>query len=187
MPPINFGSNFLKTISIPHKSAENQYSNSDVAIVELDENDCNDTYAVGDAAIKWDNVGKSFGLDIYSEMLKPDIACDSKKEHYLAITEQESGYKYLNPNKIIALAMFSEKKGNTNKLNWLQVNPSTNKENSQNRSFKHVGVSMLDFIKNNYSSKPIYVESTENSASFYTKNKFEAIDKKHPYNLIWMG
>ncbi|MCD8377552.1 MAG: hypothetical protein LUB59_02050 [Candidatus Gastranaerophilales bacterium] len=184
MTPINFTANYLKTVYIPKKAANDSYKHTEASIVELDIKDKNDVESLAKTAFIWEKTVSSYAFDIYNEALKEKIHPDVVAEHYYALTAQNSDYAHLKPEKILGLAMLSEKSEPKNELNWLQVNPKTNKINSSDRKYKYVGYNLVEYIKS-ISDKPIILDADYNAIDFYTKLGFSAKNPETPSIMIW--
>ena len=100
----------------------------------------------------------------------PDVA----QEHYLALTTQNSNFEAVEPNKILGLALYFEKKAPANEIAWLQSNPSTNHE-SGIRTYKKIGTTLVNYMKGLF-KKPLYVQSADNAIPFYQKQGFKSLD-----------
>lgn len=185
MTPINFKASFLKTVYIPQKVSDLNYKNQEVSIVELDPKNQKDVMALAETVCKWESIAPGFSSEIYNEALKPKMYPDIVAEHYLALTTQNKDYKNLDANKVLGLALFSETMDSENQLNWLQVNPTTNKKNSTERKFKNIGTELVNYMKQ-ITDKPIYVQSADDAVPFYKKNGFLRCGK-HDSNMIWLG
>ncbi len=185
MTPINFKANFLKTTYIPKQVSDTICEPQEVSIVELNPKDKKDVRTLAETSCKWENVASGFSSEIYNEALKPKMYPDIAAEHYLALTTQNKDYKNLDTSKILGLVLFSETYDTENQLNWLQVNPTTNKKNSSKRTFKNVGTELVNYIKS-ITDKPIYVQSADDAIPFYKKNGFLR-QGKHDSTMIWFG
>ena len=173
MPPINFKANFIRNTNI-QQVINNSYVAKQVALVELDTKDKNDISALKTVADKWENKTQGYTRCIYYDATK-DFKFSDTTEHYYAITLQNKNHKYLQPENILGLALFSKhNNGSTNELKWLQVNPDTNYNNKpkpNNRFFKNIGRSLVNFIKE-VSDKTINVYSDADAIDFYEKLGF---------------
>ena len=172
MPPINFKANFIRNTNI-QQAINSSYAPKQVALVELDTNDKNDISALRTVADKWENTTQGYTRCIYYDATK-NFKFSDTTEHYYAITLQNKNYKYLQPENILGLALFSKhNNGSTNELKWLQVNPDINynKSKQNNRLLKNIGRSLVNFIKE-ASDKTISVYSDADAIDFYEKLGF---------------
>ncbi len=186
MTPINFKASFLKTVYIPKKVSDSNYKKQEVSIVELDPKNKKDVMALAETACKWENVAPGYSSEIYNEALKTKMYPDVIAEHYYALTRQNEDYENLSADKILGLALYSEKNDIHNELNWLQVNPETNKKNSTERKYKNIGTELVNYIKQ-IADKPIYVQSADDAMKFYEKNSFKHIDSSYQAIMLWQG
>ena len=185
MTPINFKANFLKTAYIGKTTNNKSSCHSEVSIVELDTNNKNDVEALAKTACEWNKVASGYAFEIYNEALKFKLYPDVVKEHYLALTLQNENYKNLDSNKILGLALFTEKNDINDELTWLQVNPNTNFENSKNgRKYKHIGKTLVDFVKC-IADKPLYIQADDKAIKFYEKQGFRHLDDTKPSLMIF--
>jgi len=184
MPPISFKANYLKTVTIPCRSSQNEDVPKEASVVEFDKSDENDLRSLSDVADLWDDKSSTFAYPIYMEA-KDKTAPEA---HYIGLTLQNSDYNKINPQKVLGLAVFDEKDAPENQLGWLQVDPSNNFSDSlSNRSCKNVGTTLIDYVKERYSNKPIFVNSTLSAIDFYKKNGFENKQGCQDSQLIWQG
>lgn len=181
MTPINFKANFLKTVYVPRKGKEE----TEMSIVSLDKNNQEDMIALRDVAKEWNSKATTFAFEIYQDAIKEYQYNDVVKEHYLAITQQNQDYAHLTPDKIVGLALYSEKNEPQNEISWLQTDPNNNTANSnQSREYKGIGRIMINYIKS-ITDKPLFVQSADNAIEFYKKQDFKASNPSQPSKLIW--
>lgn len=181
MTQINFKANFLKTIYVPGITP-NGISEKEVSLVELDTKNKKDVDTLAKTACDWEKYASGYTFNIYNDALKFKPYPDVYKEHYLALTTQESDYANLDSDKILGLALFQEKKDSIDEIVWLQANPKTNFEN-KTRKFYNIGKTLVDFVKE-LTNKPIIVQSDDNAVGFYAKQGFKSTDK-YPSQMIY--
>ena len=66
----------------------------------------------------------------------------------------------------------------------MQVKPSTNFRNSQDRKYTGIGSALVNYIKE-ISDKPIYVQSADDAIGFYRKQGFKSQEAQIPSKMIW--
>lgn len=186
MQPISFTANHLKNVTI-QKNIANEFKPTLASIVEINTKDPRDLNAMFEAARDWEQVKKGgFGLDIYYDAttvpLNPKL---TKNKRCLALTTQTSDFKNLDSRKIEGLTLLFEQKGKYNIINGLQVNPRANSEKVMGfRTYKHVGKSLVDYIKET-SKKPIILYSTTSSKPFYERLGFKQISSTDMFEMIF--
>lgn len=186
MPPISFKANYLKTVTIPCLPKPGIEQEKDVSIVELNTSDKIDMRALRTVADLWDNKANTYAYSIYkrADIYNPDA--DEHRTHYIALTMQNYDYKKLDPKKVLGLVEVEEKDGPENEINYIQVDPSNNSDDSPySRRCKKVGTTLLDYIKERYSDKQIYVNSSYSAVDFYKKNGFTTKQGCKDSQLIW--
>lgn len=185
---LNFKANFIKNVPIQKRVSAEKFVPSQVSLVELDINNQNDIEALGKTAVLWERKASTFANYIYIDATKDKQYPDVEKEHYYALTKQNENFELLNPNSVLALAVYAEKKDPMNEIMWLQVDPKTNTKNASifNREYKNIGTAIVDFLKS-LSQKPLYVQSDTKATPFYEKQGFESMDLKHPDIMCWQG
>lgn len=181
MTPINFTGSFIKNITIPKLSTNGKTTSEKVSLVKLDKNDKLDVETLAKTAYSWENIKSGFTPDIYCDALKTKNYPDVDQEHYLALTTQNKNFEMVEPNKILGLALYFEKKTPANEIVWLQSNPSTNHESGV-RTYKKIGTTLVDYMKGLF-KKPLYVQSTDNAIPFYQKQGFKSLDT--PSKMIY--
>lgn len=175
---ISFKANFIKNVYIQKDNFSNNPLPVEVSLVELNAKDKNDIDVLEDTNELWNNVKEEYSKYIFYDAYKENEGIKNprenvKKRHYYAITTQTENYNILEANKILGLAQFSEKEGRYNKLDWLQVNPTTSFTNtdSQQRPYQGVGKILLEHIKN-VTEKALEVSSSNKAIPFYQKQGF---------------
>lgn len=110
MTPINFTGSFIKNITIPKLATNGKITSEKVSLVKLDKNDKLDVETLAKTAYSWENIKSGFAPDIYCDALKTKNYPDVNQEHYLALTTQNKNFEMVEPNKILGLALYFEKK-----------------------------------------------------------------------------
>ncbi len=183
MYPINFTANFIKNTTIQQCNKKSQ-NDKEVALVELDINDNNDTECLYNVAKDWDTKGFSYAFNIYSDAIKGCQYENVDKEHYIAITKQSDNFDMLEPEKVLGLTLVSELNNNTNEISWFQVDPKNNTKTHCDRTYEKVGSAMMNYVKETYNQKPIYVQAVQDAVPFYEKCGFRIVNPKSPNNLV---
>ncbi len=181
MTPINFTGSFIKNVTIPKLSTNGKMTSEKVSLVKLDKNDKTDLETLAKTAYNWETIKSGFAPDIYCDALKTKNYPDVAQEHYLALTTQNKNFEMVEPNKILGLALYFEKKAPANEVAWLQSNPSTNHESGV-RTYKKIGTTLVDYMKELF-KKPLYVQSADNAIQFYEKQGFKSLDT--PSKMIY--
>src|SRR5574344_192381 len=185
MASVNFKASFITNVDVQKKQNKNNYKDVATSLVELDPKDKNDVMALAKTAYEWEKVSSNFAPDIYNEALKTKSFPDVEAEHFYAVTNKKSNFKKLNTDKILGLALFSEKMNKPNELNWLQVSPKQNFGNKTDRKYRQIGTSIVKFLQDEYPEKPIYIQSANSAVGFYKKNQFKPISYDEPTKMIW--
>lgn len=167
MSSINFTANLVKRTQIQKSDDYKTYHPADAAIVELDKYDKNDVKALYDTSVLWNYQGAKYSSEILHEAVKGYDYDDIEREHYLAVTTQTDDFENLEPKKILGLMLFSETNNEDNEINWLQVRPNTNNNQTWKREYKKVGAVFVDLLKNMKLGKNIHVQSAPEAVGFY--------------------
>jgi len=187
MPPISFKASLITSVDLKKKRNEKSYRDCRANLVELSSKNEDDKLALAKIACDWEHEASGFTYEVYNEILKDKLYPDVKKEHYYAITTQKRRFEKLEPEKILGVALFSEKKDSKNELNWLQVHPKNNSEYKQSREYKRVGDSIIHYIQKTFSNSPIYVQSGDSAVGFYKNNGFKPNNEICDYKLTWQA
>lgn len=183
MNPINFTGSYLRTAYIPHKTNSGKVEPLQVSIVELNPKDTNDVEALGRTSVKWEQIKSGFAMNIFNELYKPKLYPDVNFEKYLALTTQNENHSKLNHEKILGLALYSDKTTPENEISWLQACPTTNYESEHGREYSGIGRTLTNYMKE-ISNKPLYVQADYNAIPFYEKQGFKSVDENHPSIMI---
>lgn len=168
MPPISFKANFIKNTNIQQVLTPDKSKNKKVAIVELDRSNMFDKIAMRHTAISWENPESNYAFGIADHMVKWTHE-KNETDHYIAITKQKKDFAHLDSEKILGVALFTEKKHEKNELIWLQVDPKTKySQTGKPRKYTGVGKAIVEHIKT-ISKKPFKVFSDPNAINFYKK------------------
>jgi len=187
MTPISFKSNFISPVNIQKKSKDDNYVGSSASLVEIDVTNDDDVFAVDDLPKLWGN--KNFVSEI-SKNIKQIYTYadyDTPIKAY-AVTLQSSHFEKLKPNKILGIVQLDTRAEDINELDYLQVNPKYAKtycKSSDTRSYKGIGSSLLDSIKNIYPSKKIHLTSAPSAVEFYKNNAFVQTKSNDDQDFIW--
>ncbi|MBR1425351.1 GNAT family N-acetyltransferase [bacterium] len=174
MNSIFFGASFLSNTHIQAKKKfRNKYEQKTANIVEIDPKNPDDKEALHEVSKKWDKQYISFAWNIYNDAVEDFDYPDVKAEHFLALTTQKNNFDKLNPDKVLGLALVSERAYDDFEINWLQVEPNNNSVDfHKNRQYKQVGRAMMNYICKTYSDKPIVVNPANTAVEFYKKYGF---------------
>lgn len=177
MYPINFTANYVDTVNILHRNKNNEKKNKEVAVVELDKQLSADRGVMLDVASLWQKGDKhNYAWDVL-DVMERDTHPNVEKEHFIVLTTQKSNYKKIDPKKVLGVMAFDERYFDEYSIEWLQVKPGYAYSSvKDNRKYFHIGQALIDYVKNNYKSKPIYVSSAVDAVNFYIKNKFVPYD-----------
>ncbi|MBO6271363.1 GNAT family N-acetyltransferase [bacterium] len=174
MNRINFTATHIKDVPVL-KRDKDTYKNEKVALVELDKNDSSDLKALYKASVNWNLNGATHISSIFFDATKDNNYPNVEKEHYLAITKQKNKFDNLRAEDIIGVALFSELDSCDNELSYLEVRPDLKTQRNGQREYKKIGTAMLDFLKETYNQKDIFVNSVPSAIDFYKKNNFESL------------
>ena len=168
MTPISFKANFVKNANIQQVLAPDKSKDKKVAIVELDRNNIFDKIAMRHTAIRWENPENNYAYGVANDMVRWTHN-ENETNHYIAITKQKKDFEHLNSDKILGVALFTEKKHEKNELKWLQVDPKTKySKTGEPREYTGIGKAIVEHIKT-ISKKPFEVFSDPDAINFYTK------------------
>lgn len=184
MNPINFTGSYLRTAYIPHKKDTGEIEQTQVSIVELNPKDAKDVEALGRTSVKWEHIKSGFAMNIFNELFKPRLYPDVNYEKYLALTTQNENYSKLDHEKILGLALYSDRRAPQNEISWLQACPTTNYESDNEREYSGIGSTLTKYIKE-ISDKPLYVQADYNAIAFYEKQGFKSVDPEHPSIMLY--
>ena len=182
MNQINFTANYINSIKIKKLEGE-KYKPFEVSLAELNLNNKKDIFSLKETSSNW---GECFAEDIYINSCKPKNS--EYKNHVYALTTQKDNSEPLKPNNTLGLVEFHEKKDNTNKIEFLQVQPDYVACQFGRPLFKKIGSAIIKSLKNLYPDKPIKLHSVADAKTFYQKHQFVK-DKSSFDNLdlIWNG
>ncbi len=183
MVSVSFNGSFKSDIYIKSKQKDD-FADKKAKIVELDKNNENDLESLHNVSLLWNKECPNFVPYLFSDFIKDDeFKPDVNQDHCLILTLQDNNFENIDPQKILGVSLFSEE-DNENELNWLQVQPQNNSVYSPaNRTYKGVGQAIVSYIKNQYTGKQIFVNSSDAAINFYKKLGFETYDEKYPCYL----
>lgn len=180
MNQINFTANYIHSVKIK-KLEGSVYKPFEAAFTEIDLNNKRDLFSLKETSDNW---GECFAEDIYQDACKETSL--GYKNHIFALTSQKNNFDTLSPEKILGLVEFHEKKDNTNKIEFLQVQPDCVSCQFGKANFKRIGSAIIKSLKILYPDKPIKLHSVIDAKKFYQKHHF--IRDKSSYDnldLIW--
>ncbi|MBR1619238.1 GNAT family N-acetyltransferase [bacterium] len=183
MNSVSFSGSFKSDIYIKSKQNDD-FAEKKAKIVELDKNNENDLESLHNVSLLWSKESSNFVPYLFSDFIKDDeFKPDVNQDHCLILTLQDDNFENIDPKKVLGVSLFSEE-DIENELNWLQVQPKNNSVFSPaDRTYKGVGRAIVSYIKNQYTGKPIYVNSSNTAINFYKKLGFETYDKDCPCSL----
>lgn len=170
---INFTANFLKTVKIPKRTTDGTFSNAKVSLVELDKNDKVDKNSLLKVSKLWNEKEFNYAPEIYYDAAKSFEYENVVKEHYYAVTTQSENFEKLEPEKILGLNVFSETTKPENEINWLQTNPAHKYGSIEQREYKGIGKTIVEYIKEHHRDKNIAVFAAEDAINFYKNLGFK--------------
>ena len=177
---ISFTARFVDSTKIKHRLSFFKNEKLETSIIELDKKNPDDMKALHDAAFSWYDNGGRYATNIYHKATDNTYLKDVTKEHYFALTTQKNDFENVKPNKILGLMMFSETSNFDNEINYLEVNPSTNRSKHLIREYKNVGKALVDYVKRAYKEKSLFVFSDARVIKFYKKQGFFQMYKDTP-------
>lgn len=184
MNPISFTAR-LKSEDVTIQSRQGSvYTPKQAYIVELDKNDGDDLQSLHNVSLLWGKEKANFVPYLFSDFIKDtEFKPDVNSDHCLVLTLQDKNFEKIDPAKILGVSLFSEE-DIENELNWLQVQPkNTSRFQPVDRKYKNVGTAIINYIRENYEGKPIFVNSSNTAIDFYKKLGFESYDEEHPCSL----
>jgi len=177
---INFKANYVKP-AIIKKLEKGCYKPFQASIVELE---LSDVSSIKEVSKSWgQSVSAVIATDAHWTLTRYD-------SHIYALTTQKDKFNNLIPEKVLALADFSE--GSiSNHLNYIQVKPNcistrygTFWESMKNRvknifskqknEYKHIGKEMVNMLKEKSKGKCLELVSFDEAKSFYKKLGFRS-------------
>ncbi len=174
MEDISFKGKFISSIAIQkYKSISAPVK---VSVAEVNPIDNNDVKTLKNVHSLWNG---NFSKNIYNDAANINLAnIQNADEKFYVLTRQKSNFENLNPEDILAESKIIINNPDTRSiyLDYLQVEPD-NMYEAENRIYKRVGSSMLDFLKLYYPNKDIHLHSVFSSIEFYVKNGFRPIER----------
>jgi len=183
MNPISFTAS-LKSDTTIHSRQGQAFTPKKAYIVELDKNDVHDLTSLHNISLLWSKEKANFVPYLFSDFIKDvEFKPDVNADHCFVLTLQNENFQNIDPAKVLGVTLFSEE-DIENELNWLQVQPkNTSRMEPVNRKYRNVGTAIVNYIRDNYDDKPIFVNSANTVIGFYKKLGFESYDEKHPCSL----
>ena len=179
MNNISFKANYINTVQV-QKLVGSSYKPCNASFVEFNTNDKKDTFTLKEVSDLWG--------DCYARDIKDDFKSDDfppKNKHVYGLTLQNNNFEYIKPESVLGIVEFQENE-DSNKLEFLQVNPENQSYQFGRPKHKKVGTRIIDSLKKLYYSKPMKLHSVFSAKNFYKKNGFnidnESFDK---LDLVW--
>ena len=150
-----------------------------VSFVRINPTDENDVLALQKTKDLWDKT--SFVSTIFDRVLGMFYdGIDSKDKEVFLLTEQDSDYANLVPEKILAMGLVMTRSKFSKYLTYLQTKPQymfKNREKVSN-GLMGIGTEFLNCCKEKFKEFSLILNATKNSESFYLKNGFELINRE---------
>lgn len=181
---LNFNAKFIRAVQIQKFQTElYSYRPKKACFVEIDSGNCNDAFALANAAHYWEN--DLYGANIsYTalQMMGHNPMLSDKKIY--ALTLQKHNFEELDENKILGMAEITDADKNSIELNYIQVKPDIIYA-LRNQPYKKIGTRIIDSLKKIYNNKVILLTARAGkTGEFYVKNGFKCIEpEKNRY--IW--
>ena len=183
MNEINFTANYIKNVTI-QKRYYNKYKPHTVTLIEMDSKNKHDIDAIYKTANLWDT---SFTAFTYDDMRGLNKNIDTEKLHVYALTTQKDNFHKPTASKILGIAEIYEMGSTGNKIEVLQSNTDHiyNKYLNKTPRYKHIGKTLLNFVKENFSDKDLYLTPTKTAVPFYEKEGWIWKGFNKLKNLMW--
>ena len=167
---VSFGAKPINSVKIKKydKNIKN-FVDFPATFVKLEPNNYFDIKAADVCASKWKDAKYIQKIATASHWM------ESVPLSIYAVTTQKNKFNKLKPNKILG---FVEMRKDENRpiydwLYYLQVKPQAiNVNNSESKSYKHVGKSIIASLKKIYKNISLYSEDNDNIEKFYQSNGF---------------
>lgn len=185
MYPISFKANYLTSVNVSRINEDKSVDKEKVALVELDKNNTDDINALHNVARDWEKKSFTFAMEIYNDAVKGYEYEDVNKEHYYALTTQKNEFENLDQEKILGLMMFSEYKNGKNRIDWLQVEPTSSSRSKVTKKYKGIGSALVDYSKQISTNKIIDVSAYKDAIGFYEKQGFSHIPCESDYCMYY--
>ena len=168
------------TNAVIQEKINSEYRPYIASVVELDTKSKTDIQALREIDSLW-NEHNTFANYLYRCALKQsDIYTPTNsKSKFYAVTKQKTDFLNLIPDEVLGLLQFNPKAGYKDALGEiqiLQVKPEY-AQYSPNRYYKHIGTSLLNFIKSKFKNLSLILVPSLNSKEFYKKNDFEYLSQ----------
>ena len=105
---VNFTANYIGPKTINRLAENGDYKPYDVSLTELVTNDANDNETLNEIVLDWNKKNGHYltSFQRYFQKETPDF----EKWHFYALTTQQSNFEKLEPNSVLGLMFFMEKK-----------------------------------------------------------------------------
>lgn len=178
--PVNFGAWKIGKIHAQKYKTDGKLKPKELNLVEIDTSKMTDLMSIDSITKSWKrentklNNGTHYYLtDIYNAALKKhELEKTNTCQHYysdlqiFAATKQKFLFRFLNPNKICAIAQVRIKDMDIPMLDFLQVRPKYQHANP-NRKIKDIGKGFLKKISDLTHHKKYGLFTDSNSIDFY--------------------
>ena len=181
----SFAADLKNRVKIGKRTDFDTFEKTDASIVQFNRACNHDETALKDASSAWDEMSDkshTFAKVIYEDFKQYDSLYKEGEAQFIGLTLQNENFEEMQASQILGLAEvahFDEldivpfvKDGHF--LELLQTIPIS-KHGTSNREHKGIGQNLLDYVIQEYSSKPLLVVPTESAAPFYEANGFETI------------
>lgn len=168
---ISFKASYIGTSNIQIQNKNGVWSDKPSSFVRLHPQCPRDFLTIGRTAILWyknNNARPTLASSIYN-----DAAYDYENLHYYALTEQQSDFEELIPEKILGFAEIKPIRKDLHEIVFLQVNPEKNYKN-KNRNVKNIGSSIINALVKYFPKKNIILEPASEALNFYLKQGFKS-------------
>lgn len=171
----SFEANLIKTITIQKLMPQTKtYYPAKVSFVEIESDNPKDTKALYEAANFW--IDEKYANNIaYTSSLLNTKRLDKNKNKIYAITSQNTNFKELDENKILAMAEIEAADKPIIELSHIQVKPEIIYA-IEKPEYKHIGTGMLNALKSLYSGIKLTAADSQSVINFYLKNKFSRLE-----------
>lgn len=171
---LNFKAKFIQKTSILKYNQKNKsYNQALASFVEYDPNNRRDLKAIYEAVKEWKE--KFFAGEIVSNACLLMIGDLPKKtNHIYILTSQKDNLDKLNKKHVLGLAHVENLEGSCDELKYFEVNSDV-KYSKNNRTYKHVGMGIINALKN-VSQGKIKLVSSAFASKFYESQGFEPLD-----------
>ncbi len=152
-----------------------------VCLIELDPACAEDMTAINDVNYIW-HAKEGYPACIFNCMkyalMQKQAGEDSNLKFY-AMTTQNKDFENPRGEDILALVQVYTEDSGDKKVEYMQVNPKNSYESKSKSKYKHTGSTMMNFLKEFFSSRKIVLFPCDTKAAkFYEANGFRVSDKQ---------